>query len=339
MNIKTLGIDLSKHVFQLHGVDEFGKPVLKKKLSREKLSEFICTLPSCEIVMEACGGANFWAREFKKSEHSVKLISPQFVKPFVKGNKNDGNDAMAIVEAASRPSMRYVSPKSIEQQDMQSLLRLREGCIKTRTQMGNQMRGLLAEYGMVIPQKITSLHKAIPMYYDRTLDNGLSELFKGLLEEQYRLFVRLEEQIDAYEKMIKSLVKESNACQKVMQIEGIGPITALALIVSIGDASEFKNGRHFSAFIGLVPKQHSSGARERLLGISKRGDSYLRQLLIHGARTVLLHSGSKTDTRSQWINQLKERRGHNCSAVALANKNARIALALLKTGENYREVA
>jgi transposase len=161
MNIKTLGIDLSKHVFQLHGVDSIGNPMLKKKLSREKLPEFMATLSPCEVVMEACGGANFWAREFKNAGHNVKLISPQFVKPFVKGNKNDSNDAMAIVEAASRPTMRYVSPKSIEQQDMQSLLRLREGCIKTRTQMSNQIRGLLAEYGVVISKSIACLHKLV----------------------------------------------------------------------------------------------------------------------------------------------------------------------------------
>jgi transposase len=339
MNIKTLGIDLSKHVFQLHGVDTLGKPIFKKKLSREKLPEFMATLSPCEVVMEACGGANFWSREFKKANHEVKLISPQFVKPFVKGNKNDGNDSMAIVEAASRPTMRYVSPKTIEQQDMQSLLRLREGCIKTRIQMSNQIRGLLSEYGIVISQGAFHLHQRVPFCFDRTQENGLSELFKSLLESNYELLKTIEKQITFYDTQIKQLTKQNEACQRVMKIEGIGPITALALVVSAGQTQEFKNGRHFAAFIGLVPKQHSSGARERLLGISKRGDSYLRQLLIHGARSVLQMSSKKTDVRSEWINRLKERRGYNCAAVALANKNARIALALLKTGGNYQIAA
>lgn len=206
MNIKTLGIDLSKHVFQLHGVDLIGKPILKKKLSREKLPEFMATLSPCEVVMEACGGANFGAREFKQAGHHVKLISPQFVK----GNKNDRNDSEAIVEAASRPTMRYVSHKTIEQQDMQSLLRLREGCIKTRTQMSNQIRGLLSEYGIVVPQRIVQLHKIVPNLCDRTNNNGLSELFKSLLEMQFELFKKLEEQIETYDLKLKILVKENN---------------------------------------------------------------------------------------------------------------------------------
>ena len=231
MNIKTLGIDLSKHIFQLHGVDTAGKPVLKKKLSREKLPEFMATLSPCKVVMEACGGANFWAREFKKAGHEVSLISPQFVKPFVKGNKNDRNDSEAIVEAASRPTMRYVSPKTTEEQDMQTLLRLRESCIKTRTQMSNQIRGLLSEYGIVIPQSIARLHKAVPDLYDRAQDNGLSEFFKSLLEMQFELFKKLEEQIETYDQKLKALVKASEACQKVMAIEGVGPVTALAQLL------------------------------------------------------------------------------------------------------------
>ena len=339
MNIKVLGIDLSKHVFQLHGVDASGKPVLKKKLSREKLPEFMATLPSCEVVMEACGGANFWAREFKQAGHEIKLISPQFVKPFVKGNKNDANDSEAIVEAASRPTMRFVSPKSIEQQDMQSLLRLREGCIKTRTQMANQIRGLLSEYGIVIRKGIACLYKIIPDCCDRTQNNGLSALFKDLLEKQFELFKTVDAQINAYDAQLETLVKQSAPCKRLLQMKGVGPISALALVAAIGEGKEFKNGRHFAAFIGLVPRQHSSGGRERLLGISKRGDTYLRQLLIHGARAVVAVSAKKTDERSQWINKLNARRGYNCTAVALANKNARIALALLKKGEDYEEAA
>jgi transposase len=339
MNIKTLGIDLSKNVFQLHGVDAAGKAVLKRKLSREKLTECIATLPLCEVVMEACGGANYWARQFKQAGHEVKLISPQFVKPFVKGNKNDSNDAMAIVEAASRPSMRYVSPKSAEQQDMQSLLRLRDACIKTRTQMSNQIRGLLAEYGIVFSKKMKNLRAMLPKYCDKLLDNGLSDFFKTLLEKQYELFIQIDEQIAFYEEQVKKIVNSSDTCQRLMKIEGVGPITSLSLITTIGDPNVFKNGRHFAAFVGLVPKQHSSGSRERLLGISKRGDNYLRQMLIHGARAVVSQLREKTDTRSQWIRALKERRSHNVTVVALANKNARIALAILKNNEEYLQAA
>jgi transposase len=336
-DVKTLGIDLSKHVFQLHGVDGLGNPLLKKKLSREKLPEFMSTLPCCEVVMEACGGANFWARAFQQAGHQVKLISPQWVKPFVKGNKNDANDSEAIVEANSRPTMRYVAPKTVEQQDMQSLLRLRESCIKGRVQISNQLRGLLTEYGIIIPKGDTHLRKAIPSLCDRTQENGLSALFKELLETQFELFKKLAEQISFYDKKAALLAKGNEACQKVLAIEGVGTLSAIALVVAVGQAKEFKNGRHFSAFLGLVPRQHSSGSRNRLLGISKRGDGYLRELLIHGARSVLLRSGNKTDPRSQWINKLLERRGYNCTATALANKNARIALAVLKSGEAYKK--
>lgn len=338
MNITTLGIDLAKNIFQLHGADDKGNAVLKKTVTRNKLAETIANLPTCRIVMEACGGANHWARKFVEYGHDVKLISPQFVKPFVKSNKNDRNDAEAIVEAASRPSMRYVSAKTIEQQDLQSLLRLREGCIEMRTKMSNQLRGLLAEYGIAIPKGTSHLHKALPKLFDRGKENELTVALKEMLEMQYHLLVTMEQQITTYEKKLKAIAKTNEACQRVQQVEGIGPITAVALAATISNPNDFKNGRHFAAFIGLVPRQHSSGGRERLLGISKTGDSYLRQLLIHGARSVVLYSGKKTDTRSRWINGLKLRAGANRTCVALANKNARIVLALLKNKDSYRPV-
>ena len=336
MNITTLGIDLAKNIFQLHGADGKGNAVLKKTVTRNKLTEVIATLPKCRIVMEACGGANYWARKFKEYGHDVRLISPQFVKPFVKSNKNDRNDAEAIVEAASRPSMRYVSAKTVEQQDLQSLLRLREGCIEMRTKMHNQLRGLLVEYGIAIPKGTHHLHKALPKLFDRNNENELSIGLKEMLEMQYRLLAAMEEQITTYEKKLKAIAKTNEACQRVQKVEGIGPITAVALAATIGNPNDFKNGRHFAAFIGLVPRQHSSGGRERLLGISKTGDGYLRQLLIHGARSVVLYSGKKMDTRSRWINELKMRAGANRTCVAVANKNARIVLAILKNEEAYR---
>lgn len=336
MDITTLGIDLAKSNFQLHGADSRGKAVLKKAVTRKKLVEEIAKLPKCRIVMEACGGANHWARKFSDHGHDVKLISPQFVKPFVKSNKNDRNDAEAIVEAASRPSMRYVTGKTLEQQDLQSLLRLREGCIQMRTKMTNQLRGLLGEYGIAITQGIRHLHKALPKLYDRTEDNGVTPFLKEMLEIQYELLLTMEKQIAIYETKLKQIAKSNEDCQRVQAVEGIGPITAVALIATIGNPYDFKNGRHFAAFLGLVPRQHSSGGRERLLGISKHGDSYLRQLLIHGARSVILQSGNKTNARSCWINRLKMRAGTNRTCVALANKNARIVLALLKNKEAYK---
>lgn len=337
MNITTLGIDLAKNIFQLHGVDSLGKTILKKKLTREKLMEFIANMPICQIIMEACGGANYWARRFKSYGHEVKLISPQFVKPFVKGNKNDNNDAAAIVEAASRPSMRYVSPKTIEQQDMQSLLRMREGSIEIRTKIVNQVRGLLAEYGIVIPKGVSHVKKILPIHFDLGRDNGLTHSFKQLLEMQYNFLVSIEKQITKYDLKIKVISKEHQACQQMQEVAGIGPITAVALAATIGNHPEdFKNGRHFAAFLGLVPRQNSSGGREQLLGISKRGDGYLRKLLIHGARSVLYRVDKKTDAKSRWLISLKQRRGTNRACVALANKNARIVLAMLLKKQDYK---
>ncbi len=336
MNIMTLGIDLAKNVFQLHGVDNKGKAILKKTVTRNKLLAFIATLPACRIVMEACGGAHYFARKFSMYGHEVKLISPQFVKPFVKGNKNDQHDAEAIVEAASRPTMRYVSPKTIEQQDMQSLLRMRESCIEMRTKISNQLRGLLAEYGIVLAQGVRHLRKALPALFDREQANGMTSSFKEILEMQYNLLLVLAQQIAEYEVKLEVIANTHETCRRVQKVEGIGPVTAVALAATIGSPSDFKNGRHFAAFIGLVPKQHSSGGRERLLGISKRGDSYLRQLLIHGARSVVQRAAKKTDAKSRWIITLKQRAGTNRTCVAVANKNARVVLAMLLKNEVYK---
>jgi transposase len=339
MNITTLGIDLAKNIFQLHGVDEKGKAILKKTLTRKKLLEFVATLSPCQIVMEACGGSNYWARAFSQHGHKVKLISPQFVKPFVKSNKNDRNDAEAIVEAASRPSMRYVSPKSMEQQDLQSLLRLREACVGMRTKISNQLRGLLAEYGLVMPQGISYLRTELPILFDRGTQNELSNQFKELLESQYHFFLELEKQIAFYEKKLKLIAKTNITCRQLQKIEGVGPIGAIAVLALVGNPHDFKNGRHFSAFLGLVPRQSSSGGRQRLLGISKRGDTYVRTTLIHGARSIVLYAGNKTDPRDRWINALRARAGFNRTCVAVANKNARIILAMLKSKEEYKPAA
>lgn len=340
MNITTLGIDLAKNVFQLHGADSQGKAVLRKQLSRQKLSEFMTTLPPCKVVMEACGSANYWARKFKLFGHEVKLISPQLVKPFVKSHKNDRNDAEAIVEASSRPSMRYVTPKTVEHQDMQSLLRLREGCLQMRTQLSNQLRGLLAEYGIVIPKGMSRLRQQLAEILGGLNEPSAGEVtdyLRELLLIPYELLQKIENQITEYDKKIAQITQINPACQKIQAIEGVGAVTAAAIVSTMGSTHDFKNGRHFAAFLGLVPKQSSSGSRQRLLGISKRGDSYTRQVLIHGARSVIHYASRKSDKKSIWVNQLKQRAGVNRTAVALANKNARTIWAVLHYPADYRK--
>lgn len=338
MNIKFLGIDLAKRVFQLHGIDEEGKVILKKRLNQKGLTELITKLPICSIGMEACSTAHYWARKFKVLGHEVRLINPAFVKPYVKSNKNDERDAEAICEAMTRPTMRFVQIKSVEQQDLQALHRIREQLISNRTALANQVRGLLSEYGIVLPQEIQNIRKLLPTISDDTT-NELTDFSRSLFQELYNDFVYLDSRIKSCDATLATLFKSDERCQRIGDIPGIGGITATALISAIGDLSTFKNGRAFSAWIGLVPKQASSGQKQILKGISKRGNSYLRKLLIHGARSIVFRSKNKIDQRSLWIEQLKNRRGMNKAVVAVANKNARIIWALLTKNESYREAA
>lgn len=333
-NITLLGIDLAKDIFQLHGTDERGKVVLEKQIKRAKLSGFIANLPRCTIVMEACSGANYWSRCFQKFGHEVKQISPQFVKPYVKTNKNDIADSAAINEAGSRPHMRFVTPKSIEQQDIQNLHRIRSRLIKQRTALGNQIRGLLAEYGICIGKSLSSLRCKLSLILEDA-ENELTALTREVVEDLRTEISEVDKRISQYELRIKEIFKSAEACQRIAQIKGIGELTATALIAGVGDAKQFKNGRQFSAYLGLVPRQCSSGGREKLLGISKRGDTYLRCLLIHGARAVLAQVDKKEDKRSGYWSVKKRELGMNKAAVALANKNARVIWALLSKGENY----
>ena len=244
-NINLLAIDIAKINFQLHGIDTKGNIVLRKRLTRNKLMEFITNLSSCTIAMEACGGTNFWARKFASLGHTIKLISPQFVKPFVKTNKTDRNDAEAICEAASRPSMRFVSPKSIEQQDLQSLHRIRSLLVQERTAIANQIRGLLMEYGLVIPQGIHNISKHIPsILVDE--ETELSTLAKQFLRDLYEQIHVKTKKVEEYDKLIEAVFKQSKDCQKIAKIEGVGTLTATALIACIGDVNLFKNGRHLA---------------------------------------------------------------------------------------------
>ena len=333
--IATLGIDLAKTSFQLHGVNDQGIVVYQKKLSRTKLLEFMVQLPPCLVGLEACGGAHDMARKLKKFGHEVKMMAPQFVKPYVKSNKNDSVDAEAICEAVQRPNMRFVPIKSVEQQDLQSLHRIRSMVIGNRTAVINQTRGLLMEYGIVMPKGAGQVRLRIPgILEDQT--NGLTEDFRERLTELWDELVHLDERREKYNAKIEAISQTQKACILLMKIPGIGPISATALVAAVGDVSVFNNGREMAAWLGLVPRQHSTGGKERLLGISKRGDVYLRMLLIHGARAALRMAPSKDDKRSRWVTALADRRGHNIAAVALANKNVRTAWALLAKNEEYQ---
>jgi transposase len=334
-NVTSLAIDLAKNVFQLHGTDKTGKAILKKKLTRGKLLEFMANLSPCDIYMEACSSSNYWGREFIKLGHKVKLIHPKYVTPYVKRNKNDANDAAAIAAAARDPDMRFCMVKTEEQQDMQSLHRIRSLLIRQRTALANQIRGILAEYGTVIPKGINHARSSVP----EILGNNPNNMSPKMLEafaELYKNFRYLDERIATCDKKISILFNNSDTCKRLAKIPGIGELVATILTTILGNGSGFKNGRHFAAFLGLVPKQRSSGDKERLLGISKGGDTYTRTLLIHGARAVLQWVDKKNDKQSVWLKNLKLRAGKNRAAVALANKIARTAWALVYENSEYK---
>lgn len=335
MQIVRIGLDLAKYVFEVHGVDAQDEVVLRKTLRREAVAQFFGDLEPCVIGMEACCGAHFWAKVLTDLGHEVRLISPQFVKPYVKSNKNDRNDAEAICEAVGRPSMRFVPPKSAEQLEIQAIHRIRQRQVANRTRLVNQVRGLLAEHGVVVARDITRLRRALGRIVDGE-DGGLSQMFQDMLRDIYEELAELDCRISGYNRRIRNLFRSNEMCQRIGKIEGIGPITATALVAAVGDRACFKNGRQFAAWLGLVPKQRSSGGKSRLFGISKRGDRYLRTLMIHGARAVLGRASGKTDPRSEWIGRLRERRHPNVVAVALANKNARIVWSLLSREQEYR---
>lgn len=335
--ISILAIDLAKNSFQLHAVDCLGEKLFGKKMTKQKLKEFAVKLPPCIIAMEACGSSHYWARLFESYGHQVKLIAPQFVKPFVKSNKNDAADAAAIAEAAQRPDMRFVSVKTVEQQDDQCVHRIRSQIVKNRTALVCQIRGLLMEYGIDIPLGRSKVRERLP-YILEDATNGLSIKLRDLLLELYEELKSLDNRVDKYDEKIEQMAKNSQQAQLLTSIPGIGAQTATALLASIGDISVFKNGRELAAYLGLVPRQHSTGGKPTLLGISKRGDVYLRTLLIHGARAVLQKVEKKVDKTSQWAYGLIQRRGKNKAAVALANKNARIVYALLSKNEKYQPI-
>ena len=335
MEITTVGIDLAKNVFQVHGINKHGKVELKKQLKRDQMAAFFVKLPTCLVGIEACGSAHHWARKLQTMGHTVRLIAPQFVKPYVKTNKNDVADAEAICEAVGRPNMRFVPIKNIEQQAVLALHRIRQGFIKARTAQANQIRGLLAEFGLIIPQGIGHIATRVPeLIEDAT--NELPGSFRLLVQRLLDQLKVLDKQVIELESQIKTWHRESELSQKLEQIPGIGPVTASALVATIGNAKSFENGRQLAAWLGLVPKQHSTGGKSRLQGISKRGDTYLRTLLIHGARSAILAAQRKAQQADSWLTKLLQRRSPNVVAVALANKNARIIWALLAHDRKFR---
>jgi transposase len=333
-DVTLLGIDLAKNVFQLHGVNRYGKAVLKKRLKRADLAEFISNLPPCKIAMEACSGSNYWARKFIEFGHTVQLISPQHVKPFVKGNKTDAHDAEAIVIASQLERTPSVPIKSVEAQDIQMLHRIRQRYVKNRTTLSNQIRGLLAESGIAIKQGVAILLRELPSILEDG-ENKLTPYGRAMFNELLEELKEINKKLESYTEKLEQVAKQSPVCQRLQTIPGIGVMCATALIADMGDPHTYKKGRHYSANLGLVPRENSSGDSRVLMGITKKGNSYLRSLLIHGGRAVVRTCKNKTDRGSLWVQRIESRRNKNIAAVAVANKNARIAWAIMMNEENY----
>lgn len=333
--ITTVGLDLAKNVFHTVCCDERGKVVRKRMLKRSQVLPYFANLTECLVGMEACASAHYWARELTSLGHEVKPIPPQYVKPYVRGNKNDYNDALAIAEAVSRPEMRFVAVKTKAQQDIQALHRLRERSIQERTALCNQLRGLLAEYGLIFPTGIHVLHRRLPECLEDG-ENGLSDFFRSLLAQSYQHLQELDGHINFYTQQIKACSRQNEACIRLQTAPGFGPIVASVFHSVVGNGEDYRRGRDVSASLGLVPRQHSSGGKPVLLGISKRGDRYLRSLLVHGARSVVIQAAKKDDRLSCWINKLRAERGYNKATVALANKMARIGWAILAHKSTYQ---
>jgi transposase len=338
MTIIRVGVDIAKSVFHVHGADRQGKTCWQGKYSRSKWLDVISKkVPDgAEIGMEACASSHHWARELQKRGYRVRLIAAQFVKPYVKSNKNDRVDAEAICEAMSRPNMRFVTPKSVEQQDIQAMHRIREELVAQRTAKANQIRGLVGEYGIVAPVGIHQLRRALPCWLEDA-ENGLTYPFRQLLKDLAEDLRYLDDRVQKLDEQIRESVQRDPVAKRLMTLRGVGSLIASALAGALGDGKAFKKGRDFAASLGLTPRQHSTGGKNRLLGISKRGDSYLRKLLVHGARAVLRHATGKEDGLSRWLNGLASRKHTNVAVVALANKTARIAWALIYKNVEYDE--
>jgi transposase len=335
MDIKVIGLDLAKSVFQVQGIDASGRALLRRQLKRREVLGFFAQQPPVLVGVEACGGAHYWAREIAKLGHRVKLMNPKYVKAYVKTNKDDRADAAAIAEAASRANVPEVPVKQAWQQDLQSVHRVRSQLMRERVALSNQIRGLLSEYGLVVAKGVRALKCGLPEILEDA-QNALSGLMRELVAEQYARWCALEAQIGACEGKLARAAREIKGCRAVMEIPGIGLLGATALVAQVNDGRHLKNGRELAAREGLVPSHSGSGGKERVGRISKRGDGYIRTLFVHGARSVLQRAPHKPDRLSRWATEVSKRRGPNVAAVALANKMARIAWAVLARGQRYQ---
>lgn len=333
MKSSVIGLDIAKNVFHVFTITATGKPK-KKMLRRAQVLEYFANYPKSLIGIEACGTAHHWARELTKLGHEVKLMNAKFVKAFVKGNKNDFNDAEGIYDAVTRPNMREVAVKTIEQQDIQMVHSARQNLIKQRTAIANQVRGFLGERGIALPQGIGQVRKGLPRILEDG-ENALSVLSREILAEQYARIPELDTEIKAQDRRIQPLCQAHESNRRLVDVAGVGPLIATIVMADIGIGKGYRSARQYAASLGRVPGQHGSGGKTVLLGISKRGNRYIRTLLIHGARSVISHLGDKTDALSLWLKALIKRRGVNVAAVALANKNARILWALMAGKQTY----
>ena len=335
MEVTTIGIDLAKSVFAVSAADGSGRVVIRRQLRRAQMLGFMRELPRCVVGMEATGGAQYWARQLTALGHEVRLMSPSLVMPYRKGNKTDRNDADAILEAVTRPSMRFVTVKSVAQQDLLALHRVRAQLVKGRTALCNQLRGLLRERGVVVRAGVAALKRALLVALAEE-SNELSGEMRELLGEMSQWLRTLEQRIASCEARIARKFKHDERCLRLAEVPGVGALTATALVAAVGNAQGFRNGRELSAYLGLVPRQHSSGGKTLLLGITKRGDRYLRTLLIHGARSAIRQCKLTEDAHGRWLARVRAERRLNVAAVAIANRNARILWALLTRGDRYR---
>jgi transposase len=333
--IVTIGLDLAKTVFQVHAADDEGRPVLRKRLRRGQVLTFFASIPRCLVGLEACASAHYWARELQALGYEVRLIPPQYVKPFVKTNKNDAADAEAICEALLRPTMRFAAVKSADQQAVLMVHRSRELLVRQRTMLINALRGHCGEFGLVAAQGARKISTLIDVIQDRD-DDRLPPVAREALVALVDQLRATEERIASLETELMTWHRSNEASLRLAAIPGVGLLTATALVATVGDARQFRSARQFAAWLGLVPRQYSSGNKERLGRISKRGDGYLRRLLVHGARTVLFWSRRRIETRSSWLEALLTRRPTNVALVAMANKTARVVWAMLSRDEVFR---
>jgi transposase len=333
MKITRAGLDIAKDVFEVHAVNEHGKVEARKPLRRARVLEFFANLQPCLIGMETGSGAHYWARELTKLGHTVKLMAPRFVKAYRKNDKSDRNDAEAICEAVGRPNMRFVAIKSEEQQVVLSLHRMHAGLKSERDALSNRLRGLLAEFGVVLPKGAARLRQGLPEVLSQQC---LPIMLNQALADGLRRLRELDALVAQHERQIRALAQQSEAARRIMEARGIGPMTATAAIATMGDAKLFDSGRAVTAWLGMVPRHSGTGGKLWMGDITRRGDTYLRTLFIQGARSVMNTTRGKTDPLSVWVERLRARRGDNVTAVALAAKNARMVWAMLARGETYR---